>query len=246
MLNGKIDKNVPIPLYFQLKELIINEIKSGNYKKDELIPTEKEFMDMYQISRTTVRQAMTELVQEGWLYRIKSKGTFVTYPKTNHNFIQTLDSFNEQMERVGATHRTEVLALEIIEASELVAEGLNIKAGEPVIYLYRRRFANEEPVILQKAYLNYERCKALLKRDFTKDYLYKCLAEEEQTRITHVRRIVEVDEANLEDEKLLDMKKGKPVQAFITIGCNVFGEIIEYSLARYRGDKSRFEVVVDI
>ena len=72
MLNGKIDKSVPIPLYFQLKEIIIGEIKNGNYEKDAIIPTEKEFIEHYQISRTTVRQAITELVQEGWLYRVKS------------------------------------------------------------------------------------------------------------------------------------------------------------------------------
>ena len=53
MLNGKIDKSVPIPLYFQLKEIIIGEIKNGNYEKDAIIPTEKEFIEHYQISRTT-------------------------------------------------------------------------------------------------------------------------------------------------------------------------------------------------
>lgn len=246
MTRKKIDKNVPIPLYFQLKEIIIHEIKSGKYQKDEIIPTEKALMEMFKISRTTVRQAMTELVQEGWLYRIKSKGTFVTYPKTNHNFIQTLDSFNEQMERIGASHKTEVIQLETIKAPEAIAEGMKIEEGEPVIYLYRRRFANDEPVILQNAYLNYEKCQFLLQKDFTKDYLYKCLAETEQTRITHVTRIVEVDEATEEEAQLLEMKVGKPMQSFITTGCNMFGDIIEYSLAKYRGDKSRFEVSVDI
>ena len=50
MLNGKIDKSVPIPLYFQLKEIIIGEIKNGNYEKDAIIPTEKEFIEHYQIN----------------------------------------------------------------------------------------------------------------------------------------------------------------------------------------------------
>ena len=70
----RIDKSVPIPLYFQLKELILAEIKEGHYKSGDLIPTEKEISDAFQISRTTVRQAITELVQEGRLYRVKSKG----------------------------------------------------------------------------------------------------------------------------------------------------------------------------
>ena len=63
---GKLDKSVPIPLYFQLKQLLLDAIKRGDYPLDGLIPTEKELSEMFQISRTTVRQAITELVQEGW------------------------------------------------------------------------------------------------------------------------------------------------------------------------------------
>ena len=73
--SSKLDKSVPIPLYFQLKELILSEIKNGNYPSGSLIPTENELSEAFEISRTTVRQAITELVQEGWLYRVKSKGT---------------------------------------------------------------------------------------------------------------------------------------------------------------------------
>lgn len=70
---SKIDKSIPIPLYFQLKTLIMDEIKNGTYKVGNPIPTEKELSETFHISRTTVRQAITELVQEGWLYRIKAR-----------------------------------------------------------------------------------------------------------------------------------------------------------------------------
>ena len=105
----RIDKSVPIPLYFQLKELILAEIKEGHYKSGDLIPTEKEISDAFQISRTTVRQAITELVQEGRLYRVKSKGTYVAQPKITQEFIRKIESFNDQMYRSGMTPSTEVL-----------------------------------------------------------------------------------------------------------------------------------------
>ena len=82
----KIDKNTPIPLYFQLKSLLLAEIEDGTYLADSLIPTEKELCDMFHISRTTVRQALAELVQEGYLYRVKSKGTFVARPKIRQDY----------------------------------------------------------------------------------------------------------------------------------------------------------------
>ena len=74
--NNKLDKSVPIPLYFQLKELILSEIKSENYKDGDMIPTENEISDEFQISRTTVRQAVTELVQERWRALHTATGRF--------------------------------------------------------------------------------------------------------------------------------------------------------------------------
>ena len=117
----KLDKTTPVPLYFQLKELIMAEIKNGTYPKDSVIPTEKELSEMFDISRTTVRQAIAELVQEGWLYRVKSKGTFVSQPKINQDFIQKLESYNDQIRRTGRTPRTEVLDFKVMKASQEVA-----------------------------------------------------------------------------------------------------------------------------
>ena len=95
MLNDKkLDKTVPVPLYFQLKTLIAQEIADGSYPVGSLIPTENELSDMFGISRTTVRQAISELVQEGKLYRVKSKGTFVSKPKINQEFMNRLQSYD--------------------------------------------------------------------------------------------------------------------------------------------------------
>ena len=65
----QLDRTVPIPLYFQLKELVLNEIKEGSYESGAAIPTEAELSEQFGISRTTVRQAIVELVNEGWLHR---------------------------------------------------------------------------------------------------------------------------------------------------------------------------------
>lgn len=239
-----LDKGVPIPLYFQLKELIVEAVKSGEYKSGSLIPTEKEFSELYGISRTTVRQAVTELVQEGWLYRVKSKGTFVAEPKINQDFIQRLETFQEQMERSGMTPGTEVLKLEVTQAESRVAEALQIPEGEQVIYLHRRRFANEEPILTAETYLPYRLCAFVLEHDFVKESLYDILRKSEETEVLCIRRRVEAVEALPCDVEYLQMKLGKPIHLFYSIGCNVFGKPIEYSVARYRGDRNSFEVTV--
>lgn len=104
MLEDKrLDKDVPIPLYFQLEKLILEEIDNGNYPVGSMIPTEMELSQMFGISRTTVRQAISDLVREEHLYRIKSKGTFVAHPKLVQGFIQSIQSFDDDVRSTGRT-----------------------------------------------------------------------------------------------------------------------------------------------
>lgn len=240
----KIDKSTPVPLYFQLKMLILEEIKSGCYKMDDLIPTEKELSDTFHISRTTVRQAVTELVQEGWLYRIKSKGTYVSQPKITQDFIKKVESFNDQILRAGMTPSTEVLDLKVIKAADTVATNLELKKNDSVIYLHRKRLANKEPIVTIETFLPYADCSFILSHDLQKERLYSILNEQNATGIFRVKRIVEALEANASDKKYLEIAIGKPIQHFTSIGYNGCGKPIEFSLARYRGDRNSFEITV--
>lgn len=241
---GKIDKSVPVPLYYQLKEAILDEIRKGNYESGSMIPTEKNISDFFQISRTTVRQAITELVQEGWMYRVKSKGTFIAQKKIQQDFMQKLETYEEQMKRLGVVPKTEILEFRVVYAPHIVAEKLQIPEKSEVIYLYRKRFADEVPIVLVETYLPMADCEFIIDEDMQTESLYKKLGKTENTRIYCVKRIVEAVEASSNDVKLLNIKKGKPVQKFETVGYNVFGKPIEYSIARYRGDYNRFEVTI--
>ena len=238
----KLDKSVPIPLYYQLKTLLLEEIKSNAYPVDSIIPTEKEISEMFEISRTTVRQAITELVREGWLYRVKSKGTFVAQRKIKQDFIRRLESFNEQIERTGRRPGTELLALEVVEMPERAAEAFGVAPGERVVYLHRKRSADAEPIVTVETYLPYPKCAFLMQHNMAKESMYNVLAEREETRICRVSRILEAVAANAQDARLLNIRTGKPVHLFHTVGYNQYDEPIEFSIARYRGDRNRFEV----
>lgn len=244
-LEGKVlDKRVPIPLYFQLKELIVEEIKSGKYEVDSLIPTEKELSEQFDISRTTVRQAVTELVQEGWLYRIKSKGTFIARQKIRQDFLQRLETFREQMERIGVKPSTQVLEFKRMKASREVAENLQIQEGEGVLYLFRRRFGDQEPVLTVETYIPLSYCAFLEDYDFENCSLYETMAKQKDTRIYRASRYVEAVEANAGDVRYLNIRRGAPIQLVHTVGYTEAGVALEYSIARYRGDMSRFQLDV--
>lgn len=241
----KLDKSVPIPLYYQLKTIIQEEIDAGNYSPDDMIPTEEELINMFGISRTTVRQAISDLVQEGKLYRIKSKGTFVSHSKINQDFIVRLEPFNDQIKHQNKAPKTEVIAMEVITAPPQVISALHLDAGEKAIYLHRKRFADSCPIVVVQTYLPYNRCSFVLNHNFTVESLYNTLEKQDPSyKIRYVKRMIEAAKASAANAKLLEIKSGDPVLVFTSTGYNQADIPLEYSTAYYRADCNKFEITV--
>ena len=201
-------------------------------------------MDSHRICTFPSSDTITELVKEGWLYRVKSKGTFVSTPKINQDFISKLVTFQEEMDTSGKTAMTEVLELKVLPARDQIADMLQLEANDPVVYLHRRRFADGEPIVTVETFLSYADCAYVMERDLVKQSLYDIMSEKDETEVHCVKRRVEAVEATSDDSKLLGIKKGKPVQLFCSQGFNVYGKPVEYSVARYRADRNSFEVTV--
>ena len=101
-MNNKINRDLDKPLYQQVKDYILKNINNDKYPSGEVIPTERELSESFEVSRYTVRRAITELVHAGYLYRVQGKGTFVYdgqhgRGKTNHNIIGVIaPTFEEE------------------------------------------------------------------------------------------------------------------------------------------------------
>lgn len=238
-----LDKDSPIPLYFQLKKIILEQIESGKLKTDENIPTESEFIDIFDISRTTVRQAIMELVNEGFLYRAKGKGTFVAKPKLEQDFMQKLESFDEQMIRLNITPSTKVLTLGEVNPPQNVKQAFKLGDNDKTLFLERIRYANDLPIVVVKTYLPLF-CREFLDKNLERDGLYNQLSKNPRTTVIRVRRQLEAILSSDYEEKLLGLNSVSAIQLSITNGFNNNDELIEYSVAYYRGDKNQF--VVDL
>ncbi len=210
--NRTIDKTIPIPMFYQLKQILLEDIKSGTYTKGDMIPTEAELSVMFDVSRATVRQAVLELVQEGYLTRTKGKGTFVAQNKLMHTFIQRIESFEDEMSRLGYISQTEVLELCCIDPTPEIAKILGIPCSEKCIYLYRKRSVENEPLVTIKTYLPYNRCKHLLNYDLQQHSLYKVLSQDVATTIHKIDRTIEVSLSNTSDAKHLNIPKKEPIK----------------------------------
>lgn len=244
--NKSINKNTPVPLYYQLKNIILSVIKSGELNPGDPIPTEKEISELFDISRTTIRQAILELVREGYLYRHKGKGTFVSKPKINQDFMRKLETFNEQMKRLGLTPRTKVISCTAEEPTEEVAKVFKLNPNDKVIKLVRLRYANEEPIVVLSTYLREKFCANILNKDMDNLSLYEVLSINPETKICRVIRNIEAVGAGQYESDFLNIKEGYPIQLTKTIGYNQNGRAMEYSIAHYRGDRNKFEVEIYI
>jgi GntR family transcriptional regulator len=241
LLGGKsLNKNIPIPLYYQLKMILMEYIREQHANIDEPIPTEIEISEYFGISRPTVRQAINELVVEGYLYRVKAKGTFITKPKITQDFLLTLDSFNNEMRKKGLVPSTRILEREVIECDEKIAKVLKLEPGSEVIKLTRLRCANNEPIVFVITYVPYRLCPILMESDLENESMYGIIERESGKLISNATRTLECIMAGEFEARLLNIEKGAPVQYFESVVFLADGTPVEYSLAKYRSDRSKF------
>lgn len=235
-----VDKTTPIPLYFQFKNILLEMMKNKELEPGDIIPTEFELCDIYGISRTTIRQALTELVNEGKFYRVKGRGTFVSQSKISQDFAQKIESFNAEMDRKGYDTTSKVLHLQVEHASKEVAKALELPASADVISLRRLRYVDGEPIVIMHTYLPYSFCKNLLSHDMTTESLYGILSQNINTKINKVVRNMEAVIPTKEECDLLNITKTTAIQLFTYTGYNKFETPVEYSICKYRGDKNTF------
>ena len=151
-----------------------------------------------------------------------------------------LESFNDEMKEKGLIPSTKVLQLKLAKASEIVAENLQLEEGNDVIFLERLRSANEEPIVLVDTYLPNSLVQNILSKNLENESLYKIIERDYGYVIQKAIRTIEPSVAGEYEAKLLGVKKGAPVQYIETVTYLDNGSPIEYSIAKYRGDRSTF------
>lgn len=240
----QVDKSSPVPMYFQIKQEIIKLIKSNIYATGEQLPTEMEFCKALDISRPTIRQALQELINEGYIYRQKAKGTFVSKPKVEGFFFKQLASYNDEMHQLGLTPSTNVLLQEVEEANEEVVEALKLTENRKVLHLVRLRFADGEPMVHVHTYIPCSVFPKISEYDFSQQNmsLYDLMENEYQIPIAYVDRTIEASLATNDIATLLQIEEKQAIYTVTTISYNSDDIPTEYSIAKYRGDRNKFSI----
>jgi GntR family transcriptional regulator len=237
-----IDRNNRLPLYVQLKEAIIEKVENGDWIAGEAIPTELELQNTYSLSRTTVRQALGELVSDGILTRIQGKGTYVSEPKLEPTR-PDLTGFTQDMSEKGYSVSSRVLDISEQRANETIQKKLQISAYTNVLKIDRIRLVDNLPIGVHNVYLNNSLVPhvRLERYDLSHYSLYEAL----RTEGVKLGEAEETVEASLADERhaeLLGIPKGSPVLMLTRLLNMEDGRPLEYAKMVYRADKYKYSI----
>lgn len=239
----KVDRDSFIPYYIQVKEMILDRIKSGEWKVGEQLPGEPQLCKMFNVSRTVIRQALNQLAHDDLIVRQKGRGTFVAKPKLRGSLVQRLTGFHENMASQGKTAITRVIKQDKIATSSRIALFLNVERGTELVRIERLRFVQDEPIVLVSSYLPYSLCPGLLTVDLEGNKsLYAYLEKELGMRIERGSRTIEAVAANEHEAHWLNIERAAPLILLDSVSYLKNETPIEYYHAVHRGDRSKFEV----
>ena len=239
-----IDKRSPIPYYYQLKQYIVKQIETGGWVINKKLPSESQMCAQFDISRTVVRQALDDLQNDGYLVTQKGRGTFVSGPKIVEGLVQNLSGFTEDMSKRGFKVSNTIIEQAIVQASEVVAESLQIDSGAPVIKIKRIRNLNGEPAAVSTTYVAESLCPELLHEDMRNQSLYFLLENKYGLKIFQGRRFISVTLADQELASSLNVNLNAPLLALENVSYLEDGRPLEYYLSYHRGDSSKFEIII--
>ncbi|RCX20668.1 GntR family transcriptional regulator [Fontibacillus phaseoli] len=229
----------PEPLYVQLKKALQSAISNGLFSQGEKIPTEIELSERYNVSRITVRKAVEELAQEGYLTKQQGKGTFVNRSKIGRK-IEHLIGFTASCEANGLTSRSEVIRREVIDAGADLQNSLQLGKGEKALYIQRKRYAGESPIMLENNYYPYNRFSYLMDEPL-EGSLYKLLREKYGIDPNQPgESTLEIVLADEQKALLLETEIGKPLFYLKTVICDQQGMPVHVGKQYMIGDRYQF------
>ncbi|WP_163100150.1 GntR family transcriptional regulator [Peribacillus alkalitolerans] len=229
-----------IPLYHQLMERLKGSIEKGHWAPGDKIPSENQLMDQFGVSRNTSKKAIEELVQEGILYRVQGKGTFVAKPKLQQS-LMGFYSFSKVLKENGLNPKDIILKIEEVTPTAKIREALQLGEDERVIEMKRLRCANNEPYILESSFIPKH---VVSDQDQLKKVgeisLYDLFSQQFNIVVTRAKEAFEPVLIRADEKDYLQTEEGRPALLLERIAYDITGIPVEFCISIVRGDRCRF------
>ena len=240
MQDFKLDPKSPLPLYYQLKVCIREEIAKGTWKEEEMIPSENEISTACGISVGSVRKTLDGLVQDGILFRKHGKGTFVQ-PDFRFSYVRYFHSSNSDP-RHDSLPVSEVLSIKTESPQHDAKKILKLAGKDRVILIKRLRRIQGVPALLENIFLPKKYFPDIDQSDFAEDPLYPIYAKKYQVPVIGADDYYEPKVASVEEAEALMIRPGDPVIFIERISYTHGDKPVEYRKCTGRGDHFRYHV----
>ena len=237
-----IDKSSPLPIYYQIEESIKRQIEEGEFHPHDILPSEREYAEKLEISRMTVRQAINNLVNTGYLYRQKGRGTFVAEKKLEQQLFGLM-GFTEEMKARGMTPSSKLLSFDIIPANEKIASQLHITSNTPIYEIIRIRLADNVPMAFETAYISADLIKGLT-AEIINHSIYQYVEQHIGLKIGYAKQSLESTIASEMEITSLSIAKHSPILLIQRTTYLEDGRPIEFVKSSYRADRYKFTFTI--
>lgn len=224
-----------VPKYYELRQWLRQHI--DGLPPGTPVPPERTLSEQFDISRTTVRQALHDLAVEGRIVRMQGRGTFVATPKVTQNL--QLTSYTQDMTAQGLRPGARLIDVTVSESEPDVARSLGIEEGSPVTRLERVRYANGEPMAVETVYLDHDRFPGIGEQLLEDSSLYALLDELYGVVPAEGEETIETVLAPPAASRLLGTDATTPMLMLTRSSRDIDGQPIEYVRSLYRGDRFR-------
>lgn len=241
-----LERSNPLPLYYQLKEVLRQQIRSGHLEPHSAIPSEPELVASYHVSRATVRQALNELVHEGLLYRQHGKGTFVCEPRIQQT-LSELVSLSEELKRRGKRPGGLLIVSELTRGSGTVRDHLKLADEEQALRLERVRTADGAPCAYEIDYLPYPRASGVYQRakEVAEGSLYQLMISEGLSPYL-AEQTIKCGVAGEREAELLQIPANEAGMRYTCITYDSTGQPVEYSESFFANDRFDFHITLRV
>lgn len=238
-----INKFSNVPLYSQLKTIIIDKIKSGEFAEESQIPSEQEICEKYGISRPTVRQAITELTNSGYLYKEKGKGTFVSKSKTKID-IKNYSGFTDSLLDSQEPGQRNIISMKVVESGHVIFnEGLFGTLPGAVNPGYAEityaTYDKEHPVSLNISYIPLAYFPTIIEDVKAKKPSYEILRGKYPLLPVKTKSSIEVIYSGQMEAQYLMVQSGSALIKIENILYSKSGQAVEFVICKYRADKCK-------
>ena len=241
-----ISRTDGIPHYVRIRESLREMIAAGELERGQQLPSENELASQYGVSRMTVRQGISDLIDDGLLYRRHGVGTFVALPHIERDHTRLTDFF-ENSNIKGVQTRASILNIEINPVDSKIAKALSLEKGELSIHIKSIRFANDVPVTLHDAYIPHKLFAELIKDDLNSleiQHLWT-LFENLGVRVKNAVQRVEARGADQEIARLMQINMGAPILYKERTVFADDGTPVEFTYCYNRGDMYSLTVTLN-